>query len=170
MKNHLQLSVAQRVRKCSTKPCGPHSEPAQLQTSSEPAQGCQIVFVFAYQKSQFGYMYFWGPWNRKWWYIFWPSGLFFSLVVNFTAIWYCLWSFDISFTSWFVVPKDLATLKPANDEISNSWQVGFVSLTIRLAVSSTVVILFPPGTKPATAAFTTTTVAFWKARVFYKAD
>jgi hypothetical protein len=46
-------------------------------------RGCQMVYIFSYQKSQFGYIYLGAPWNGKRWYTY------------FMIIWNILQLFDI---------------------------------------------------------------------------
>jgi hypothetical protein len=40
-------------------------------------------------------------------YIMWPFGLFYGYLVDFVAIWYTLWIFDIFFPFWYVGPSKI---------------------------------------------------------------
>jgi hypothetical protein len=42
-------------------------------------------------------VYFGGPWNGKFWYIVWPSGIIYTHWINLIVIWYNLCPVDIPF-------------------------------------------------------------------------
>jgi hypothetical protein len=67
---------------------------------------------------------FGGPWNGKCWYILWPFGIFYGLLVLFMSVWYSLWSFVIFFPFWYVcTKKNLATMRRST---LRAWVTGYV--------------------------------------------
>jgi hypothetical protein len=75
--------------------------------ASSTHQGCQMIYLFAYQKSQFVYIFeeprteilYACTWLKAICLISWTFGISF--------IWYNLWSFGIFSPLWYVVPRKI---------------------------------------------------------------
>jgi hypothetical protein len=68
-------------------------------------QGCQMVYIFAYQKSKFWYI--WEGLGMENVVCFGPFGIFYVHLMYFMTLEYILWSFGVFFTFWYVLQRKI---------------------------------------------------------------
>jgi hypothetical protein len=77
---------------------------------------------------------FGGSCNGRCWYILWPFGMFYGILLYFTAIWYTLWPFGIFYGHWVYFHRfGMFVLISGNPDCQSSHQL-----------ISSVIHLFPP--------------------------